>query len=519
MLPVLRRIGIAFGAVIALLGLSAVTLVGIRSRDRNPEYAVDLRVTAGEPAPLQAGFAAVSITPEVPDTWSDLDGDARRSPDEPFEDGNGNGRFDPVWLAGFHNGRAATGVHDDLWARAIVVDDGRTAIGLVVLDAIGLMHDQVVEVRRRLPADLGLTYAIVASTHSHQAPDLMGLWGERLGASGIDPAYLEQVLDGAARALTEAAQARQPAVLRLSQVPAAASPLVTDSRPPHVLDPGLRMLQAVSAEKGEALGVLVTWGNHPETLWSHNLEVSSDFPHFLREGLEHGVRRGELLVTPGLGGVAVFASGAIGGLMTTDPDHPVKDPITGEVYKKPTFEKARAQGTHLAQLAMEALRSPDVVLVTEASIALRARTIEVPLDNVGVFAAAALGGFPRGFSRWAHLRSEVAAFRVGPASFLMVPGEIYPEIVNGGIEAPPGRDFLIDPVELPPLRKLMPGRFRFVVGLANDELGYIIPQSQWDDEPPWLYDAPEETYGEVVSMGPETGPLLHAALREILEGL
>jgi hypothetical protein len=72
---------------------------------------------------------------------------------------------------------------------------------------------------------------------------------------------------------------------------------------------------------------------------------------------------------------------------------------------------------------------------------------------------------------------------------------------------------------VPPLRGLMPGSFKFVIGLANDELGYIIPRSQWDAEAPWLYGEDEETYGEIVSMGPGTAPLLHAALREILADL
>jgi len=519
MAPMVRKLGIAAVAVVLALVAIAAVAVGIRSRDRNPGYALDLRVVAGPDRPIRAGFAAVPITPPVQDTWTDLDGDAVRDPDEPYVDGNGNGRFDAYWLAGFHNGRPATGVHDDLWARALVLDDGTTAIGLVVLDAIGLMHDQVVEIRRRLPEDLGLRYAIVASTHSHQAPDLIGLWGERMGSSGTNPDYLEQVMDGAARALVQAANARRPAILRLAQVPEAAASLVTDSRLPRVLDPGLRILHAVDSENGASLGVFVTWGNHPETLWSGNLEVSSDFPHYLREALEHGVRDGDRRVARGLGGVAVFANGAIGGLMTTDPDFPVHDPFTGVAYTEPSFEKARAQGVRLAMLALGALRSRDVVEVREAGISLRARTLEIPLDNTSVFLVAALGGFPRGFVRWRHLRSEVAAFRVGPASFLAVPGEIYPEIVEGGIETPDGADFPVEPVEVPPLRSLMPGRFRFVIGLANDELGYIIPKSEWDDSPPWIYGADEESYGEIVSMGPETGPLLHAALREILAGL
>jgi hypothetical protein len=117
------------------------------------------------------------------------------------------------------------------------------------------------------------------------------------------------------------------------------------------------------------------------------------------------------------------------------------------------------------------------------------------------------------------LRTEVAAFRIGPASFIAVPGEIYPEIVNGGIESPKGADFELEPLEVPPLREEMPGRFRFVIGQANDAIGYIIPKSEWDDEAPWIYGAEEETYGEIVSVGPETARRVHAAVREVLAEL
>jgi hypothetical protein len=71
------------------------------------------------------------------------------------------------------------------------------------------------------------------------------------------------------------------------------------------------------------------------------------------------------------------------------------------------------------------------------------------------------------------MRSEVAVITVGDAAIACIPGEIYPELVNGGIEHPAGADFDIAPVEVPPIRELMPGRVKFVFGLANDEVGYI----------------------------------------------
>jgi len=92
--------------------------------------------------PLLAGAAALTITP-VDDhgaLWQepyedrnrngrydapDPDRPARRG--EPFTDANGNGKWDGPFLAGFfHHGPyyTATGVHDPLWARALVLEQG-----------------------------------------------------------------------------------------------------------------------------------------------------------------------------------------------------------------------------------------------------------------------------------------------------------------------------------------------------------------------------------------------------------
>ena len=74
------------------------------------------------------GFAALPITPEIVDTWNDLNGDAKFQEKEgdTYNDLNNNGKFDAYWIAGFGNQRAANGVHDDVWARVVVFDDGQS---------------------------------------------------------------------------------------------------------------------------------------------------------------------------------------------------------------------------------------------------------------------------------------------------------------------------------------------------------------------------------------------------------
>ncbi|MGV3559399.1 neutral/alkaline non-lysosomal ceramidase N-terminal domain-containing protein [Larkinella arboricola] len=517
----MRKVFLGFLSVIGLLLLLLAGYGYYNSRDRHPGYALNLNIQApAQPQPIKAGFAALKITPHLPDRWTDQNRNAAYQPDEgdTYTDGNHNGQFDAYWMAGFGQKRAANGVHDDLWARAMVIDDGRTRLALVAVDLIGFMHKNVINVRKALPASLGVTYTIVCSTHTHEAPDFLGMWGGSVLKSGVNKQYELFVEQQVTRAIIRAVANLQPARLRFAQDLTGADSLLMDTRQPIVKDPGLYMMQALDAQKDSTLGTLVVWGNHPETLWSKNTLLTSDFPHYVRHYLEKGITKGDSVVQKGLGGTVVYASGCIGGLMTTSPKVTIQDPLTGERLQEPTFEKADAQGKQLAMLIHKALQQ-DTVTVRRGGISLRAQTLEIPLDNKLFQLAVGLGVLDAGYSRWGNLRTEIAAFRLGEATFLCVPGELYPEIANGGIENPPGADYRMKPYETPPLRSLMRGKYKFILGLANDELGYIIPKSEWDTEAPYNYNSKDKPYGEINSTGPETAPRLYRAMTELLRTL
>ncbi|MCU0341073.1 MAG: neutral/alkaline non-lysosomal ceramidase N-terminal domain-containing protein, partial [Spirosomaceae bacterium] len=464
----------------------------------------------------QAGFAAVAITPTLPDTWTDANQDAQFEPEDgdTYQDLNKNGRFDAVWMAGFQNKRAANGIHDDLWARAMVLDDGQTRLAVVSVDLIGFTHKNVVNVRKQLDASWGITYATISSTHTHEGPDMLGMWGDSEFKSGVDADYEKWVEKQVVSAIEQAVKNLKPAKLRVAQDLTGAQALTTDTRKPIVKDDGLYILQAQDATTNATLGTYIVWGNHPEVLWNKNTLITSDFAHYLRQGVEKGVFNDNKEVKKGTGGVVVYATGCLGGLMTTDPRVAVKHPFKDTLYQEPSYHKAEVTGSTLALLILKALDNAEPL---SGGIDLRAKTLELPLDNTDFRLGVALGVVDAGYSSWGKLRTEIAVWHIGEASFLSVPGEIYPELVNGGVEAPQYADFdLKKPLETPPLRSLMRGKYKFVIGLANDEIGYILPKSYWDVAPPFTYGEKEAPYGEVNSVGPETGPLLHHAYKTLL---
>ena len=67
------------------------------------------------------------------------------------------------------------------------------------------------------------------------------------------------------------------------------------------------------------------------------------------------------------------------------------------------------------------------------------------------------------------------------------------------------------------MRSQLPGKLNLMVNLANDAIGYIIPKSEWDEEAPWIYGEDDETYGEVVSLGPDTAIIIHQNIIKLIE--
>jgi hypothetical protein len=54
-----------------------------------------------------------------------------------------------------------------------------------------------------------------------------------------------------------------------------------------------------------------------------------------------------------------------------------------------------------------------------------------------------------------------------------------------------------------------------LIGLADDEIGYIIPKAEWDEKPPYLQNAKKAWYGEENSVGPDAAARIAAAIQEL----
>ncbi len=438
---------------------------------------------------LSAGFGSADITPDV------------------------MGKT-PVYVAGYGQNRRATGVHDPLYARAIVLDDGQKKIAIAAADVVGLQYPIVEAIRKRLD---GFDYVLVASTHNHEGPDTMGIWGPSPFKSGIDPAYLAHVQSQIVAAIRQADAARVPVAATYGT--ASDERLLRDSREPYVKDDVIRVVRFDATKEHKPHCLLVNWSCHPEALEGDNTEITADFPHYAIRDLQ---RR--------YGCPVLYMSGAVGGLMA--PPRGIYQRDDGATLDDGNFEYCERYGSDVAKLAMQAIDAAEPITLTPFLIS--AKPITVPLENTIFRAAMVMGLIDRSGLMWTgdseelgrpydpikdskHMPAgitEVAYLKLGKLNVVGIPGEIYPELVYGRCQDPadPGADYPDAPLE-PAVVESLPSKQFLLFGLANDELGYIVPKRQWDTRPPFAYGRDSDQYGEENSCGPQMAPLLLNALK------
>jgi hypothetical protein len=458
----------------------------------------------------------------------------------PDADGTeGDGLFQGLWIAGYGNNRPAMGVKDSIDARTIVLQTGDVTVAMTTIDAVGLFFDEVRRIRERVEAERpgAVDYVIVQSTHTHEAPDTMGQWGLEDPYAGLQlghgrsDAMMEALRAAAAESIIDAYDQLAPASLAVGTVNTRIDGFLNDGRDPQIFNDLMTVVTVDHAQTGDAIATLVNWGNHPEILDSANNYISSDYAWAMREALENGLAATDTFeARAGRGGVAIYQQGTVGGLIGPNGfDFVGRDGVTYDNANK-TWARCDAYGELLADQAFQAMASATPVAAPVA-LSVAAQTIEATIHNQVFHVGFFNGWFDRdllGFNpdmpiegdNLPFIVTEVALVQLGPIGWLTAPGELFPETWVGFAEAFQGPE-LIDPnnPNPPALDDAPTGPFLvertgvtypMLLGLAQDEIGYLVPPYDFELHPtaPWIDEAEGDHYEETNSIGPDALPTL-----------
>ena len=122
------------------------------------------------------------------------------------------------------------------------------------------------------------------------------------------------------------------------------------------------------------------------------------------------------------------------------------------------------------------------------------------------------------------LKTEITYFEIGDKKLLLLPGELFPELVFGGAlsaeESATGKGPEFNPKLL---CDIVGDENILVFGLANDELGYILPPNDFilDEKSPYIENGRDKHdrrhYEETNSTGPATGKIILDETESLIE--
>lgn len=430
---------------------------------------------------LYAGVARVDITPEIVETYTDLNGNhsfdgcdtdpgaTRAGCDEPYDDVDGDNHFDGIWIAGFQSKRAALGVHDPVTVSAVVLSlDGEYVI-LAAIDAIGLLENRTRDLRDLLEAEgVDRDRVLVSSSHAHTAPDTVGIWGmEEDLKTGIYPPYQESIVPALQDAITLAAGSMvavtpTQGLARTSDDPTLNGTPFDGTNPDPTVIGGINDIRdpLIEGDRVWALALdgpdgrvatLFSASGHPEVSGSDHSLLSADYVGYARDFLE---RRA--------GGLAVFYSGALGGMQSAlGSTLPAVDDDGGRVLDAkgaPTWvqgvdpasdwELARTWGILVGLAAESALTDTQ----PWTSLRVRSQPYLIPVDNISFKLAFQIGildtpveyvvqdstcpGYGVDDDNFGCVPGASWQVELGPSTLASVPGELFPELFYGVPDEP-----------------------------------------------------------------------------------
>jgi neutral ceramidase len=401
-----------------------------------------------------------------------------------------------VSLCGSMLDRAAAGIHDDLHARSLVLDNGDRKIALVVLDLIAARKEWLSQIKHQISGFTSIPMAniLISCTHTHSAPTTVSVF-----QSNPDKDYLQWAAVRVADSVRVAVQRLQPARIgwavgqedrvvfnrRYLMKPGAKLPSpfpgIEDKvqmnpgemnaaidKPAGPIDPDVAVLTVQKAERGDGqpLAIFASYGLH-YVGGNPGTDVSADYFGVVADTLADltgGPRR-----DPQQPFVAMLANACFGDINNIDVRSKLQQPYpyhhmiaVSELVARAIYDAWRGiKYRDWVPLAVQEktldleVRKPSAADIQQAREILE-RAPQGPLRQLpDIYAreTVQLADWPERF------KTPVQAFRIGDLGLCALPGEPF---CQTGLD----------------IKAKSPFKPTMMVGMANDYAGYLPTEEQ-----------------------------------------
>ena len=412
-------------------------------------------------------------------------------------------------------GKLATSVEDDLLVRTVALNDstGRGTAVFTVLDSYGLSLTDVREIRTRLAdwaKENNINSITVSVLHQHSAVDTFGMNGNIFRMVFLNPArtflgletengkndeYMENLFNTTTESIKAAFSDMTEGDLYYGT--ADATKYIYDKRQPFVNDPNFNRLRFVPAD-GSKETWLVTSQIHCVGNGAAGTLVTGDYPYYAEQVInEYGAN-------------VLFIAGAEQANTQEKNADTVIDYTPNEITIENTIGFGKSIGKDLTAITEETKVSP--------LLNIRYKETLLPLTN-SILLLAGKAGLFENLIRIEKLDyfvlTEIGYMEIGDnLAFAIVPGEIAPELAYGGCLSADyswsGEDW-----QYPSMQEIVTAsgsdRDLHVIGLANDQVGYIVPDNDYMS---MLHEDSKSI--EFVALGKNTASTLIMSFEELV---
>lgn len=447
-------------------------------------------------------------------------------------------------------------VVDNMMGRAVALDDGsgRGVSLFCTIDCIGIANADIREIRKRFKEkaekvfpDVKITSVNVFSTHAHSCIDTQGLWtefpskllrnlkrkytGRGVLEKGADEQYMRLLYDLVSDTLIEAVKNMTTGEMTFAQKDITEAYFVNKNRPSSTgLVTDITRLTFTPDDKSKTPTIIVNLPAHPDVA---GLAVKGEKGSGRRLSGEYVYYMGEVINKAGYN--FMFFNGAICAIYMSC------DNSTDGLKLNHRYELSVRFGREIGKITLALTKSLDEVKKDkllydeqeiEKEIALsrrnggkytlwcenwepveerkvepvlniRIKEIKIPVKNnlmvaVGKLKLANFNVLSEGKNQFA-VWSEIGYMELGSdIKIAMVPGEFCCDLLVGGDSLFAKGSVTHTDFGIPPLREIF-GKDTIVFGLANDAVGYIVPDNDY------TMGDPQNHYHELVSLGYKTG--------------
>ncbi|MFC1712982.1 hypothetical protein ACFL6S_04895 [Candidatus Poribacteria bacterium] len=356
-----------------------------------------------------------------------------------------------VSMAGYFHDRKATAIHDELYAKMMIFDDGEVSAGLLCCDLICISKGEIARIREFISKETGIKgeNVMICATHTHTGPRTRSF---RIAEDADETfQWLAGFPERAAQAAVKAMDNLEPCEISggisledriafnrryhmkdgtVQTNPGQNNPDIVGSAAP--IDPEVGVI-SFKGQSGKIKALFVNYSCHLDNVGG--AEISADFPGYLARRLQ-----GRLADKPFI----LYTNGACGDINHID---------VRSSYGRKGHEHSRWMGETLAGDVCEALK--DMTPLSSESVGVASKTIQLPMRDD---ADKEIG------------KAEIQAIRVGDIGLVGMPAEYFVELQ-------------LD------IKSRSPFKRTFVSELANGWVGYVPTKKAFEEN---MKDVPSD---------------------------